>query len=230
MRRSYLNRIQVPGFPATVGAMTRREPAQARSRATRDAVLDAASRLAELDPALLQAATIAGEAGIGTGTLYQYFTGVDDVIDAVVRRHLTHFRDLIVSTFDGAAFVDAVQATLGVFDAFVDYYRNEPGFRAVWFDLGRASRLRALDVANHEVLAATMYDELAGRGLIPASPVARTIAMANWELADALIGLAFRIDPDGDDATLAYVRHLLRLASSPTLEVIATMAATMPGR
>ena len=62
--------------------MTRREPAQARSRATRDAVLDAASRLAELDPALLQAATIAGEAGIGTGTLYQYFTGVDDVIDA----------------------------------------------------------------------------------------------------------------------------------------------------
>ena len=101
---------------------------------------------------------------------------------------------------------------------------------AVWFDLGRASRLRALDVANHEVLAATMYDELAGRGLIPASPVARTIAMANWELADALIGLAFRIDPDGDDATLAYVRHLLRLASSPTLEVIATMAATMPGR
>ena len=47
---------------------------------------------------------------------------------------------------DGAAFVDAVQATLGVFDAFVDYYRNEPGFRAVWFDLGRASRLRALDV------------------------------------------------------------------------------------
>ena len=79
MGRSYLNRIQVPGFPATVGAMTRREPAQARSRATRDAVLDAASRLAELDPALLQAATIAGEAGIGTGT-----TGHGDVLVTTV--------------------------------------------------------------------------------------------------------------------------------------------------
>lgn len=195
-------------------------------------MLDAASRLADRTGggpgASMQVGQIAAEAGVAVGTLYQYFTGVDDVIDAVVRRHLERFRELIVQTFDNASIATAADASVAVVDAFVDYYRVQPGFRSIWFGMGHASRLRALEVANHEILSAVMYDELTSRGLMPDSSVARIITITNWELADSLVGLAFRRDPNGDEATLVYARHLISLASQPTLEVIVAIAEALP--
>jgi AcrR family transcriptional regulator len=202
----------------------RRLPTQARGRATWDAVLDAASRLADVDPEQLSVAAIASAAGVGTGTLYQYFESVDDVVDAVVHRHLDRFRELIERTFADRTFADATEASLAVTDAFVDYYRTEPGFRRLWFAGGIGSRFRSLDQLSDRALARTMFDQLTGHGLVVRSREAEVISTANWELADALIGLAFRVDPDGDEATLVYVRHVMRqVCVAPPLDVIVEM-------
>jgi AcrR family transcriptional regulator len=193
----------------------RRLPTQARGRATWDAVLDAASRLADVDPDQLSVAAIAAAAGVGTGTLYQYFESVDDVVDAVVLRHLDRFSGLIERTFDEGAFPDAMAASLAVTDAFVDYYRTEPGFRRLWFAGGIGSRFRSLDQVSDRALALTMYERLTVLGLVPRSPEAEAITVS---------GLAFRIHPDGDEAMLVYVRHVMRLvAVAPPLDVIIEM-------
>lgn len=208
-----------------------REPSTTRSRATRDRVLDAASRVAERGLDQLGVAAIASEAGIGAGTLYQYFRGLDEVLEAVVRRHLDRFRELIVETFAAEEFADAAAASTAVADAFVEYYRTEPGFRALWFEHGLGSRFRSLEQANHDVLAATMADQLIAAGLMPDSGVARTVAAANWELVDAIVGRAFLRHPQGDPAMLTYLRHVVGVvATTPPLDVVLAIhrAGTLP--
>lgn len=191
-------------------------------------MLDAAAQLAAEGLDRLTVAAVASGAGVGTGTLYQYFDGIDAVIEAVVRRHLERFRDLIEQTFS-VQFPDATTASLAVADAFVGYYRDRPDFRALWFAGGYGARFRALDEANNVVLARTMYDQLTGQGLVPRSREAEVISVANWELADALIGLAFRRHPDGDETTLVYARHVLaQVTVAPPLGVIVDMIRSGP--
>lgn len=198
----------------------RREPAQARSRAKRDAVLDAASLLAERGIDHLTAASIAQEAGIAAGTLYQYFEGVDDVIDAVIRRHLDRFVEVIERTFASDRYPTPKAASIAVGEAFIEYYRAEPGFRAIWFGPGFTGRHRQLDLENNKRLARTMYEQLTRHGLIPPGELAEAIVIANWEIADTLTGLAFRIDPDGDEMILGYLRYVMsQIAKAPPLDV-----------
>jgi AcrR family transcriptional regulator len=66
----------------------RKEPRQARSRATTDAVLDAAAHiLGERGWAGLTTNAVAELAGVSIGSLYQYFPNKLALIEAVRRRH-----------------------------------------------------------------------------------------------------------------------------------------------
>ncbi|MBS0222730.1 MAG: TetR/AcrR family transcriptional regulator [Proteobacteria bacterium] len=66
----------------------RKEPRQARSRATTDAVLDAAAHiLGERGWAGLTTNAVAEVAGVSIGSLYQYFPNKLALIEAVRRRH-----------------------------------------------------------------------------------------------------------------------------------------------
>lgn len=66
----------------------RKEPRQARSRATTDAILDAAAHiLGERGWAGLTTNTVADVAGVSIGSLYQYFPNKLALIEAVRQRH-----------------------------------------------------------------------------------------------------------------------------------------------
>jgi AcrR family transcriptional regulator len=67
----------------------RKRPAQARSRATIDAILDAAARiLGERGWTGLTTNATAEVAGVSIGSLYQYFPNKLALVEAVRRRHL----------------------------------------------------------------------------------------------------------------------------------------------
>lgn len=67
----------------------RRRPSQGRSRALVDAILGAAARLLENAPADgLSVARIARRAGVSVGSLYQYFTGKESVLAALIERRI----------------------------------------------------------------------------------------------------------------------------------------------
>ena len=77
----------------------RKRPAQARSRATVDAIVEAAAQVfAVLGHAQTTTDGIAERAGVSIGTLYQYFPNKDALLVALFERHLAevevHFQAL----------------------------------------------------------------------------------------------------------------------------------------
>jgi AcrR family transcriptional regulator len=67
----------------------RRRPKQSRSRATCDAILEAASQILERDgPAGFNTASVAERAGVSIGTLYQYFPDKQAILLAAAQREM----------------------------------------------------------------------------------------------------------------------------------------------
>lgn len=68
----------------------RRSPRQARSRATYDAILEAASQILERDGlGAFNTNAVAGRAGVSVGTLYQYFPNKEAVLLAAASREFS---------------------------------------------------------------------------------------------------------------------------------------------
>ena len=78
-----------------------RQPKQARAKATRDAILEAAARIIEADgeaDAVFNTNRIAEVAGVSIGTLYQYFDGKAAILVALARREILAVRAAIGET------------------------------------------------------------------------------------------------------------------------------------
>lgn len=70
-------------------ANQRRSPKQARSRATWEAIVEAASQILERHgPEALNTQAVAERAGVSIGTLYQYFPDKQAILVAAARREL----------------------------------------------------------------------------------------------------------------------------------------------
>jgi AcrR family transcriptional regulator len=68
----------------------RRRPRQARSRATWDAIVEAAAQVLERDgPAGFNTASVAERAGVSIGTLYQYFPDKQAILLAAAEREVS---------------------------------------------------------------------------------------------------------------------------------------------
>ena len=73
-----------------------RKPKQQRSKATVDAIVQAALiSIASHGPSAITARQIAEKAGIGVGSLYEYFEDKDAIIDAASKRFVSDTVDLI---------------------------------------------------------------------------------------------------------------------------------------
>ena len=68
----------------------RRRPKQSRSRATWEAILEAAAQILERDgPARFNTASVADRAGVSIGTLYQYFPDKQAILVAAAQREVS---------------------------------------------------------------------------------------------------------------------------------------------
>jgi AcrR family transcriptional regulator len=67
----------------------RRSPRQARSRATWEAIVEAAAQILERDGAeAFSTGAVAARAGVSIGTLYQYFPDKEAILTAAAKREL----------------------------------------------------------------------------------------------------------------------------------------------
>ena len=74
----------------------RKQPQQARSRATVTAILDAMTRILDREGAGAATTTrVAEVAGISIGTLYQYFSHRDAILDALQDREFERAMELM---------------------------------------------------------------------------------------------------------------------------------------
>ncbi|MDE1155025.1 MAG: TetR/AcrR family transcriptional regulator [Acidobacteriaceae bacterium] len=77
----------------------RKQPIQARSTATVDAILEAALQvLVHVGKEKLTTTLVAQRAGVSVGTLYQYFPNKRSLLQAVLRKHLSQVTEIFEST------------------------------------------------------------------------------------------------------------------------------------
>ncbi|MEV0996367.1 TetR/AcrR family transcriptional regulator [Nonomuraea sp. NPDC050202] len=195
----------------------RRRPAQRRSVERVERMLDeCALLLDEVGYDALTTKEVARRAEVPIGTFYQFFHDKQGLVRALARRNLEAFLQRIIElipTADLGHWTDLADLAI---DEFVDMKRTTPGFAVVDFgevlgapgDGGKwaldetqennvvvAERLRALSME--------LLDAPVGPGLDRALVVA-------VEATDAVLKLAFRVDPAGDPELIAECKQLVR--------------------
>ena len=197
-------------MPSTAPSM-RRTPRQQRSRELVARALDTADRLlAEQGADALTTTRIAHEAGVSVGSLYQYFPDTGAIAAALAERHMDAFEALmedVVARAGEERWEDPVGALV---DLFAARYRDEPGYRALWFGRHMTGGLREADRRNKLALADGLRRAALELGLARDDERAVTISHAAVHACDALLQEAFRRHPDGDAALLEEAKTMLR--------------------
>ncbi len=108
-----------------------RKPRQARARLTREALIDAATQvLKDQGYDAFNTNLVAERAGVSIGTLYQYFSNKQALIEAIVVRHVTLLAGAVASSLTqarvlpiGEAMDLLVQVTIDVYASDLDLHR-----------------------------------------------------------------------------------------------------------
>jgi AcrR family transcriptional regulator len=189
----------------------RRVPVQGRSVARVQRMLDACAELVDqVGYEALTTTMLAERAGVAIGSVYQFFPDKRAIVQALTQRNLEAYLERITARFANDRFShwwDVVDAAI---DEYIDMHRNVPGFRTLHF--GDVVDVHLLDAErdNNTFIAERLAGLLVshfGAAAGPGLDFALTIAV---EAGDALIKMAFRRDPEGDDAVLAEAKTLIR--------------------
>ncbi|WP_409183984.1 TetR/AcrR family transcriptional regulator [Amycolatopsis sp. VS8301801F10] len=188
----------------------RRKPVQQRSARRVEQMLDASAELIdELGYDALTTTLIAKRAGVAVGSLYQFFPDKRAVVQALTQRNLERFVAAVNERLQELSPEHWWNIVDSVLDIYLRMHREVPGFSKVHFGDVIDVRLLADDRDNNSVIADSLVEILRGHVDQPADELRFAIAIAN-ETADALLKLAFRRDPNGDERIVAEAKHVVK--------------------
>jgi AcrR family transcriptional regulator len=188
----------------------RRQPVQQRSAKRVEQMLDASAELIdEFGYDALTTTLIAKRAGVAVGSLYQFFPDKRAVVQALTQRNLERFVASVgerLTQPDEGHWWEVVDSIL---DIYLQMHREVPGFSKVHF--GDVIDLQLLDDQrdNNAVLVDSLTEILAVRVDRPVEDLRFAITMAN-EVADALLKLAFRREPRGDERIVSEAKYVVK--------------------
>jgi AcrR family transcriptional regulator len=202
-------------------SILRRRPAQRRSAERVERMLDECARLLdEIGYEALTTKEVARRAEVPIGTFYQFFRDKQGLVRALALRNLDAFLERIterVATAELGHWTDLVDLAI---DEFVQMKRTVPGFAVV--DFGEVltapggsaipGTRRALDGAkdNNVIVADRLRALTLELPDVPAGPGLDRALLVAVEATDAVLKLAFRVDPRGDATLIAECKHLVR--------------------
>ena len=201
--------IQAAKVPAEATPL-RRQPVQQRSAKRVEQMLDASAALIdELGYDALTTTLIAKRAGVAVGSLYQFFPDKRAVVQALTQRNLERFVGAVnerLTQLGPEHWWDVVDSIL---DIYLDMHRAVPGFSKVHF--GDVVDLQLLDETrdNNTVIVDALTEILVVQVNRPVEDLKFAIGIAN-EVADALLKLAFRRDPAGDEKIVAEAKYVVK--------------------
>ncbi|MEH1012303.1 TetR family transcriptional regulator [Micromonospora sp. CPCC 206060] len=195
---------------ATTGPL-RRVPVQGRSVARVQRMLDACAELVdEVGYEGLTTTLLAERAEVAIGSVYQFFPDKRAIVQALTLRTMEAYLQRLNERFaqdDLTHWWDGVDAGI---DEYITMHRTVPGFRTLHFGDVVDLHLLAEDRDNNGVIAEQLARVLVDRFGIADTPRLRFTLEIAVEAADALIKLAFRRQPDGDEQVLAEAKALIR--------------------
>ena len=196
--------------PASVGPF-RRVPVQGRSLARVTRMLDAcASLIDEVGYEGLTTTLLAERAGVAIGSVYQFFPDKRAIVQQLTVRNVEAYIERLNARISHAAMENWWCAVDSAIDEYIEMHRTVPGFRTLHFGDSVDRRLLDDDRDNDAVIAEQLGRLLVERFGLPDEPQLAFSLMLSVEMADALIKLAFRRDPDGDEAVLAETKDIVR--------------------
>ncbi|MFJ4716976.1 TetR family transcriptional regulator [Streptomyces sp. NPDC088785] len=195
----------------------RRTPVQQRSAERLSRILDAcAALLDEVGYERLSTRAVAGAADVPIGSVYRFFTDKRAMVDALAQRNLERYAERVTARLGALPADDWRAAMDAVLDEYLAMKRTAPGFSLV--DFGTQIPVGDPDAAPNLRVADTLTDLLAPHlGRTADAELRRTFLVA-VEAADALVRLAFRLDPAGDEQVITETRELLRAYLARSLD------------
>ncbi|MFF3785102.1 TetR family transcriptional regulator [Streptomyces sp. NPDC001933] len=195
----------------------RRAPVQQRSAERLARILDACAELLdETGYEQLSTRAVASRAGVPIGSVYRFFSNKRALTDALARRNLDSYAERVTARLAVIPAADWRGAIDAVLDEYLAMKRSVAGFALVDFGAAAPEEDPAND-ANQRV-AGRLGELLSGHlGTTSDEDLSRTVLVC-VEAADALLQLAFRADPSGDQAIVAETRTMLRAYLARVLE------------
>ena len=197
----------------------RKVPVQARSRERVERVLDTAAELVdEFGPEAVTTASIAAAAGVSIGWLYDFFPNRESVFDAVVERSFEKVTPIAEAVHASMPTADWRETLEAVVWTLFDFYRDEPGFRVLWFSRFQSAAMVARNRQNDLAGVGRMYERLHRRGLDLVGVDPEHAIHLLTGIIDKGLDLAFLLDPEGDrdlidQAIIAAIAYLDRYAA-----------------
>ncbi|PKW06823.1 transcriptional regulator, TetR family [Streptomyces sp. 1222.5] len=195
--------------PVPHATSLRRAPVQRRSAERLTRILDACAELLdEVGYDALSTRTVALRAGVPIGSVYRFFGNKRQMADALAQRNLERYTERVVERLKEARAGDWRAAMDAVLDEYLAMKRTAPGFSLV--DFGNQIPVGSRQAEPNTRVA----DRLIGliSAFLDRSPdeSLHRVFLVAVESADSLVQLAFRLDPQGDEAIIAETRELLR--------------------
>jgi AcrR family transcriptional regulator len=176
----------------------RRVPAQERSRARVQRILDEAARLVlERGVESLSTRDIAQAADVPVASLYQYFADKEDVLLALAERDMAEMDEQVaadVARLETLAVGDFVRT---VMTAFVAVYHRRPAFVEIYLRGRTNAAVNRFGRDHNARIAETLREFAVGRGLAD-QRLTPTVALLAVEIGDRVFQLAFEHDMRGD--------------------------------
>jgi len=189
----------------------RRVPVQGRSVARVQRMLDACADIVdEVGYEGLTTTLLAERAEVAIGSVYQFFPDKRAIVQALTLRNMEAYLERLAARFEGGTFADWWEGVDAGIDEYIDMHRTVPGFRTLHF--GDVVDVHLLDEErdNNAVIAEQLARLLVDQFHVADEPRLRFALEIAVEAADALIKLAFRRKPDGDEQVLAEAKALIR--------------------
>ncbi|WP_236257543.1 TetR/AcrR family transcriptional regulator [Streptomyces hygroscopicus] len=199
----------------------RRHPVQRRSAERLGRILDACAELLdEMSYEELSTRAVAERANVPIGSVYRFFSNKRAMAEALAHRNLDEYATRItrrLAVMDsgpdgGGGWREAMDV---VVDEYLAMKRGAPGFTLIEFGhpvpaTGRPEQPNHLVADRLRVLLADRLGSGGTRGGEGDEERLRVAFLLAVEAADALLRLAFRMDPEGDPAIVAETKELLR--------------------
>ncbi|CAL9625975.1 hypothetical protein SUDANB105_05957 [Streptomyces sp. enrichment culture] len=195
--------------PVPHATTLRRAPVQRRSAERLTRILDAcADLLDEVGYDALSTRAVAERAGVPIGSVYRFFGNKRQMADALAQRNLERYAERVTERLKQARAGDWRAAVDAVIDEYLAMKRTAPGFSLV--DFGNQIPVGARQSEPNHRVADRLTALLSGYlGRTVDDDLRRTFLVA-VETSDALVQLAFRVDPQGDEGIIGEMREMLR--------------------
>jgi AcrR family transcriptional regulator len=153
---------------------------------------------------------LAERAEVAIGSVYQFFPDKRAIVQALTLRNMEAYLLRLAARFETGTFDhwwDGVDAGI---DEYIDMHRTVPGFRTLHFGDVVDVHLLDEDRDNNAVIAEQLARLLMEQFQVEDSPRLRFTLEIAVEASDALIKLAFRRNPEGDEAVIVEAKALIR--------------------